>query len=490
MELIVERINNPDNIYWIWEPKFCNKSTLRFIPSEICNVSSGHTVAVYSNEKNEKCQIAQLVVPDYTLLRECYENGDVLNLNYAYIDDYSWLGDKVPYEIEADPYSIKEKFTADCSIWNCNSDSIYHDQDVHIMHSVIKGGDMSFMYAGFNNLLLDFDSLDIASGNVDFTFARVYDSTITLDCIKCSGNDLFPPELSFRYIKASNAMVAINLMTDKLSIDFLLADTVNSEVSVSAIPASINSICLAKSKFNSFDLSNADIEEIDASQIEITKIGFARCKFLNPSIIRGSVEDVSFEDCIITNAFELDINSNKRFYISNTLITGKLFIRNFAEIVNCSIKPLLDEGRINQEQLLVLKENFRQTGEYAYEDLCHLYYQRLISKKVKNPIKRVCRNIIDLVSGYGTKPGRMLAGIIILIVLFGICYQFVPRLLFHGANTLIEHIYTSGITFFAVGYGDLYPLNTLTKMISLLEAFLGVVSTSYFLVLLSRKIIR
>lgn len=490
MELIVEGINNPDNYYWIWEPKYCNKSALRFIPSDVCNVSSGQTVAVYCYDNNEKCQIAQLAVPDYTLLRECYENGDELNLNYAYIDDYAWLGDKVPYEIESEPYSIKTKFTADCSIWNCRSDSMYYDQDVHIMHSVIKGGDMSFMYAGFNNLLLDLDSLDIEKGNVDFSYARLYDSTITLDCIKCTGNDLFSSELSFRYIKAANAIIAINLMTDKLSIDFLLADTINTEVSVSAIPASINTICLAKSKFSSFELSNADIEEIDASQSEIAKIEFTRCKFLNASVIRGSIEDISFEDCIITNVFEIDIKSNKRFYISNTLITGKLFIRNFTEIMNGSIKPLLNEDLINQEQLLVLKENFRQTGEYAYEDLCHLYYQRLFTKKVKNPIKRVCRNIIDLVSGYGTKPGRMLLTIIVLIVLFGVCYEFVPSLIFHGADSLIEHIYTSGITFFAVGYGDLYPLNTLTKIVSLVEAFLGVVSTSYFLVLLSRKVIR
>lgn len=490
MELIVEIINNPDNKYWIWKPKYCNKSTLSFIPSEICNVSSGQTVAVYSNENNERCQIAQLAVPDYTLLREYYENGDALNLNYAYIDDYSWLGDKVPYEIEADPYSVKTKFTADCSIWNCSRDSIYYNQDVHIMHSVIKGGDMSFMHTCFNNLLLDFDSLDIESGNIDFSYARLYDSTITLDCIKCAGNDLFPSELSFRYIKAVNATIAINFMTDKLSIDFLLADTINSEVSVSAIPASINFICLAKSKFDTFELSNADIEEIDASQIEITKIGFTRCKFLNTSAIRGTIEDISFEDSIITNAFEIDIKSNKRFYISDTLITGKLYIRHFAEIMNGSIKPLLNKGLINQEQLLVLKENFRQTGEYAFEDLCHLYYQRLITKKAKNPLKRICRRIIDLVSGYGTKPGRMLATIIILIALFGACYQFVPRLLFHGADTLVEHIYASGITFFAVGYGDLYPLNTMTKIVSLAEAFLGVVSTSYFLVLLSRKVIR
>ena len=45
-------------------------------------------------------------------------------------------------------------------------------------------------------------------------------------------------------------------------------------------------------------------------------------------------------------------------------------------------------------------------------------------------------------------------------------------------------------TFFAVGYGDLFPATLATKMVSLVEAFSGVTMTSYFLVLLSRKVIR
>lgn len=44
--------------------------------------------------------------------------------------------------------------------------------------------------------------------------------------------------------------------------------------------------------------------------------------------------------------------------------------------------------------------------------------------------------------------------------------------------------------FFAVGYGDLFPATLATKMVSLVEAFSGVTMTSYFLVLLSRKVIR
>ena len=80
--------------------------------------------------------------------------------------------------------------------------------------------------------------------------------------------------------------------------------------------------------------------------------------------------------------------------------------------------------------------------------------------------------MLDGISGYGTKPFRMLLVILAVIVLFGTLYYCAPFLSFHGASTWLEHIYASGITFFAVGYGDLFPLNTITKMVSLAEAFL------------------
>ena len=54
----------------------------------------------------------------------------------------------------------------------------------------------------------------------------------------------------------------------------------------------------------------------------------------------------------------------------------------------------------------------------------------------------------------------------------------------------IKVLNASAITFFAVGYGDLFPATLATKMVSLVEAFSGVTMTSYFLVLLSRKVIR
>ena len=172
--------------------------------------------------------------------------------------------------------------------------------------------------------------------------------------------------------------------------------------------------------------------------------------------------------------------------LSGTINTGRICFTDFVS----AIPPLTAASSGDPAQLLMLKENFRQTGEYENEDICHLYFQRSKTKCERNRLKKAGRYMLDGISGYGTKPFRMLLVILAVIVLFGTLYYCAPFLSFHGASTWLEHIYASGITFFAVGYGDLFPLNTITKMVSLTEAFLGVTSTSYFLVLLSRKVIR
>lgn len=189
--------------------------------------------------------------------------------------------------------------------------------------------------------------------------------------------------------------------------------------------------------------------------------------------------------------FKLSLIETKELAFSNTVNNGKFCIQNFDVCIKAISNTMRsDTSSQFAEQLLMLKENFRQAGEYQNEDICHLLYQRIKTKTEKNIFKRVGRHFIDGISGYGTKPFRMLLVILVTIVLFGTLYYFAPFLSYHGAITWLDYVYTSGITFFAVGYGDLYPLNVVTKMVSLVEAFLGVTAMSYFLVLLSRKVIR
>ena len=56
-------------------------------------------------------------------------------------------------------------------------------------------------------------------------------------------------------------------------------------------------------------------------------------------------------------------------------------------------------------------------------------------------------------------------------------------------STLLQSFYHSAITFFTIGYGDVYPVG-LSRVISGLEGFMGVFMMSYFTVAFVRKVLR
>lgn len=486
MQIIVERIENPSQEFWIWEKKITNKHEGRIYPSTISNVGSGKSVAVYQKDKDENVtQIAQLQLPDYEKLKENYTSGKQINLDYTYIDDFAWLGNKKPYEVEGLPYEERESFSARCAIFNNLEKKDY----IHIMQSKIKKGDMDFFYAGFFNIHLDFCELNIERGNLDFSYVRFYDARIALGPVLCGGNQYYSPEISFRYIKADNVEIDTVLMTQSLSLDFFDAQTSNTTISLDPLPIAFKNICFAHAIVNKVTITNAEIDTVDAGGAEIFYLEFKRCIFRDFSEISGNIQELHIDDCLNTTVIKLSLPRIQKLTFSGTINNGKLCFVGFSSVIKAILKSISESSK-DIDQLLMLKENFRQTGEYENEDICHLCFQKLKTKDEHSILKKMGRNILDGISGYGTKPLRMLLVIFVIIVLFGTLYYFVPCLSYHGVDTWLEHIYASGITFFAVGYGDLFPQNIITKMISLIEAFLGVTATSYFLVLLSRKVIR
>lgn len=163
MQIFVEKIENPSQEFWIWKKEITNRQTGGIYPSAISNVGSGISAAIYQkDEAGHVTQIAQLQLPDYEKLVEYYSAGKEINLNYTYIDDFAWLGDELPYEVESLPYTEREGFSARCALLNNHGEPAYF----HIMQSKLKKGDMDFSYSGFFNLNLDLCNLSVEQGNL------------------------------------------------------------------------------------------------------------------------------------------------------------------------------------------------------------------------------------------------------------------------------------------------------------------------------------
>lgn len=193
MKLITKEVSNPEKKFWIWDEKITNKQDGRIYPHNTTNVGSGKSVAVYQlSESGKEEQIAQLEIPDYKKLEEYYWQEKEICLDYTYIDEFEWLGDKAPYEVEGNPYREYEKITARAAIFYSEEPKL-----IHLMQLKIQSEDLDFSYAGFYNLNLDICDITLVNGNVEFSDAHIIETEISLGGIECAEVDILHQKYHF-----------------------------------------------------------------------------------------------------------------------------------------------------------------------------------------------------------------------------------------------------------------------------------------------------
>ncbi|MCK4762464.1 MAG: two pore domain potassium channel family protein [Candidatus Aminicenantes bacterium] len=95
-------------------------------------------------------------------------------------------------------------------------------------------------------------------------------------------------------------------------------------------------------------------------------------------------------------------------------------------------------------------------------------------------------------SKFGTSPFRFFLSIFIIIFLFAFLAFFGDKgLRYSGGlsyvDSFFESLYWSFVTFTTLGYGDIGPDSTFTKILAILEAFLGLIMMGFFLDLIATK---
>jgi hypothetical protein len=200
--------------------------------------------------------------------------------------------------------------------------------------------------------------------------------------------------------------------------------------------------------------------------------------------------------------------------MSGMRLLGKLYIDWRHNKCNTAIQN--QEGttlRQKAEQFRILKENFSGTGKYEDEDEAYIMFKRFEAKSwlteqhEKGGIAKIASHIpnsfqwlvFDKIGLYATSPGRVLLSVVIFWFFFGTLY-FLIDLTGLGKtvsavgnpdklSTLLQSFYHSAITFFTIGYGDVYPVG-LSRAVSGMEGFMGVFMMSYFTVAFVRKVLR
>ncbi|MBU7028632.1 MAG: pentapeptide repeat-containing protein [Theionarchaea archaeon] len=159
-----------------------------------------------------------------------------------------------------------------------------------------------------------------------------------------------------------------------------------------------------------------------------------------------------------------------------------------------------------------LKNYFRNEG--IYEKSGHYYYrEKVVEKKIyrqKNKGKYFGSLLLDLLCGYGEKPGRIIYSALTVIIISAILYYGVGieayviegssfqvvKISYSSQFTVHENLenlvtcsYFSVVTFTTLGYGDFHPVGA-SRTIAMVEAFMGVFMLALFVLTMGRKMMR
>jgi Ion channel len=405
-------------------------------------------------------------------------------------------------------------------------DGIKDFQDIQFGKGVVSfantefnNGDLLFINTRFNSGRFSFKVARILSGKIDFHYSVFGDCEIIFERTEF-GNG----RVDFRTVDFGSGRINFN----------------RSVFGTGEVTFEGASCKAAKIQFKKVSLGPGP-KSFNLMEMQDTEISFERTEFGdgNVSFYESSFRAISFKSCHLDHYFDLRMSKTEMLDISDTIVRdiidmepydfsvgikildmsgmrliGKLYIdwkhNKCKKIIINQDKTSL---RQKAEQFRILKENFNETGKYEDEDEAYIMFKRYEAKswlgeqndkggftKALSYIPHAFQWLVfDKMGLYATSPGRVLLSVVVFWFCFGLIYFSIDisglgKTVSSVGNpdhisTLLQSFYHSGITFFTIGYGDVYPMG-LSRIISGLEGFIGVFMMSYFTVAFVRKVLR
>lgn len=512
------------------------------------------------------------------------DKGEDINLNNAYILNFSLTDYRVEKGFDDSVYVGLKNFSAKKAFFDCDISNDFSyarfEGDKILFESTIFGngtnnfanadfgdGDVSFKKAKFGSGSTNFQSVkfgegvvtfnntcfgtgnlsfvdcNFGNGNVDFRTTYFGDGSVDFKFAKFAAGDVLFERASFG--KGKKDFKNVEFGGGK--IDFRRIDFNDGDVSFEGVEFGDGKVSFRSAHFGhgmkSFE--QADFARGDA-QFDLVEFGSGSVSF-----DKARVSEISFKGCALNCYMDLRFAQSNDVDLSNTIVRDILDLKPADEVVDVkvfNISGMRILGRIfidwrannvhdliygqkettlfqKAEQFRILKENFRNNGQYEDEDAAYLEFKRCESKaqledeKAKGSLSGIMahgtyyfqRYVFDYIGRYATDPIRVLVNMLLAYLAFSLLYfgfsvsesltEF-GHVVAGGTETkpfndpnmpwyqaFGNSLYYSGITFFTVGYGD-YFATGLLKPVAVFEGFTGVFLMSYFTVAFVRKILR
>lgn len=354
---------------------------------------------------------------------------------------------------------------------------------VDFHYSVFGNCEIMFERSEFGNSRVDFRTVDFGTGRINFNRSVFGNGEVNFEGASCKAS-----KIQFKRAEMGYGTKNFNLME--------MEDT---DVSFERTEFGTGDVVFYESAFNSLSLKSCHLDHYFDLRLSKTDL--------------LDISDTIVRDIVDLEPYDFPVKI-RTLDMSGMRLIGKIYID--WTLNKCKEIVLNQEGttlRQKAEQFRILKENFNGTGKYEDEDEAYVMFKRyeakswLTEQEEKGGLARTVSYIphgfqwlvFDKIGLYATSPGRVLLSVLVFWFFFGLVY-FSIELTGLGSTVssvgnpdhlsrLVQSFYHSAITFFTIGYGDVYPMG-LSRIISGIEGFMGVFMMSYFTVAFVRKVLR
>lgn len=380
---------------------------------------------------------------------------------------------------------------------------------------------VSFEECKFTSIIVNFRRTYFGVENVSFSNVKISNNTRKFD---------------FSYAKVEKCNMYFNLIECSAAIIFTNSDIVNSILTISSsrflggVYASYILIDASEFRVHNSSFENGRMyfafakfydERISFKDVVATEISFLNVTFNNDvDFYIKSADTVIIKNCQIKSVFNMRLLKCERLSFDQTFVVNKLIV-DYDEndikkalisyddyLCNMSEDEKKEQGHYEPlyKQFRMLKENFKNLGNYDEEDAAFVsymdYYQKDQKKKLGCKrflsISYLFKKITKYIGDYGTNPAKVLCFSTVIVFLFTILYFFIIDFenTYSCIDKIVESFYFSGITYVTIGYGDISPVdfkdspNGLFYIFTVFQGFLGVFLNSYLLIAIVRKTLR
>jgi uncharacterized protein YjbI with pentapeptide repeats len=373
--------------------------------------------------------------------------------------------------------------------------TVFHEGDISFKVARFGDGKIDFHYAKFANGDIVFERAEFGKGRVDFRTVEFNHSRVNFNRTVFGDGDV---TFEGSELKGGKFLFKRALLGSG-ELGFEQVEFGNAELILDGTYFGEGNISFNHSSFKILSLKSCHIDHY-------LDLRLAYCDTLDLS-------DTITRDIVDMKPYDFDIDI-KRFNIIGMRLLGRIYLDWDKNKVKEMIENKEDVGlRAKAEEFRTLKQNFNVTGLYNDEDTAYVAFKRyealadlnegVAQKKwtaiYQYPYYGFKWLVFDKIGLYATAPSRVLISVVFIWFSFALVYYSLALLGWgetrssvsnpDNLSTLSLSLYHSAVTFFTIGYGDVFPMK-LSRVFSALEGFMGVFMMSYFTVAFVRKILR